>query len=91
MANEVKFTEDELTKIQSVQDDYNEVSVKLGQLSVQEIILNQQIELIGKTKDALQNDYKKTQQTEKDLSDVLNKKYGTGTLDIKTGIFTPQK
>jgi len=91
MSEQVKFTDDELQQIQSIQDDYNDVSAKFGQIEVQKILMNQQMDTLEKTHQGLQSDYKKTQQIEKELSETLNKKYGTGTLDIKTGIFTPQQ
>jgi len=91
MAETIKFTDEELQEIQSIQDDYNDVAVKFGQIEVQKILMNQQLETLEKSHEGLQSDYRKTQQIEKELSEKLNKKYGTGTLDIKTGIFTPQQ
>ena len=53
--------------------------------------MSQQLETLDKSHEGLQSDYRKIQKIEKDLSEKLNEKYGTGTLDIKTGIFTPQQ
>ena len=91
MSEEIKFTDEELQEIQSIQNDYNDVAAKFGQIEVQRILMNQQLETLDKSYEGLQSDYKKTQKIEKDLSEKLNEKYGTGTLDIKTGIFTPQQ
>ena len=91
MTEQIKFTDEELQEIQSIQNDYNDVAAKFGQIEVQRILMNQQLETLDKSYEGLQSDYKKTQKIEKDLSKKLNEKYGTGTLDIKTGIFTPQQ
>tara|TARA_Y100000592_G_scaffold11704_1_gene16499 strand:+ start:91 stop:366 length:276 start_codon:yes stop_codon:yes gene_type:complete len=91
MTEQIKFTDEELQEIQSIQNDYNDVAAKFGQIEVQRILMNQQLETLDKSYEGLQSDYKKTQKIEKDLSEKLNEKYGTGTLDIKTGIFTPQQ
>tara|TARA_B100000424_G_C22847834_1_gene452213 strand:+ start:270 stop:545 length:276 start_codon:yes stop_codon:yes gene_type:complete len=91
MAEQIKFTDEELNEIQSIQDNYNDISIQFGQIEVQKILINQQLETLEKSHEGLNSDYKKAQQIEKELSEKLNKKYGTGTLDIKTGIFTPQQ
>jgi len=91
MAEQTKFTDEELNEIQSIQDNYNDISIQFGQIEVQKILINQQLETLEKSHEGLNSDYKKAQQVEKELSEKLNKKYGTGTLDIKTGIFTPQQ
>ena len=91
MSEQIKFTNEELEQIQSIQNEYNDVAAKFGQIEVQKILMNQQLETLEKSHEGLQSDYRKTQQIEKELSEKLNEKYGTGTLDIKTGIFTPQQ
>ena len=91
MSEQIKFTDEELQEIQSIQNDYNDVAAKFGQIEVQKILMSQQSETIDKSHEGLQSDYRKIQKIEKDLSEKLNEKYGTGTLDIKTGIFTPQQ
>ena len=43
-STEVKFTDDEMKSLQDLQTGYQEKSTTLGQLSVQKILLNQQME-----------------------------------------------
>ena len=43
---EVKFTDDEMQSLQSLQNGYQEKQTILGQLSVQRILLNQQQEAL---------------------------------------------
>ena len=43
MAEDIKFTEDEMTSLKQLQEDYTTKQEQLGQISVQRILLNQQI------------------------------------------------
>ena len=89
VTEQIKFTEEELTNLRQLQTDYQEKQNTLGQLSVQEIILNQQMEQLHSQRDAIQTEYIELQQKERNLVDELNAKYGIGSLDPETGIFTP--
>ena len=91
MAEEVKFTEDEMTQINELQREYVNIQNAFGQLSVNRIRLNQQIEELDGAEDNLQKDFVNAQTKEKEFIDQINKKYGDGNLDINTGIFTPSE
>ena len=86
---EMKFTEDELQSLQNLQNGYQEKQANLGQLSVQRILLNQQIEALEARQVELESEYEAVQQEERDLVQKLNEKYGPGQLDPQTGVFTP--
>ena len=87
-SSEVKFTDDELKSLQDLQTNYQEKQVALGQLSVQRILVNQQMETLEIRQDELETEYTAVQQEERDLVQGLNEKYGPGQLDPQTGIFT---
>ena len=87
--DEVKFSEEELKELGDLQNSYQEKQGLLGQLSVQRILLNQQIEAIETRQTELEGEYEEVQQTERDLVQKLNEKYGPGQLDPQTGVFTP--
>ena len=87
-SSEVKFTEDELKSLQDLQTNYQENQVALGQLSVQRILVNQQMEGLEMRQDELETEYTAVQQEERDLVQKLNEKYGPGQLDPQTGVFT---
>ena len=84
-----KFTEYELKDLNDLQQEYGEVQNLLGQLSLREILLRQEKELIEESKEEAESTYKSTQQKERDLVDKLTKKYGEGTLDQVSGVFIP--
>ena len=89
MAKSQKFTEDEMNQIQELQKNYQDATATLGRLSVQEIILSQQIENVDNERENVKTAYSELQKKEQTLVQTLNDKYGAGTLDIVSGEFTP--
>ena len=87
-SSEVKFTEDELKSLQDLQTNYQEKQAAFGQLSVQRILVNQQMEALEMRQDELETEYITVQQEERDIVQKLNEKYGPGQLDPQTGVFT---
>tara|TARA_R100001443_G_scaffold109892_1_gene121533 strand:+ start:477 stop:743 length:267 start_codon:yes stop_codon:yes gene_type:complete len=82
MAKEVKFTEEELKQVQDIQNKYISIQNQFGQLKLTQINLdNQEIDL----EEALKN----LQTEEKKFLDLTTEKYGQGTLNPETGVFTP--
>jgi len=82
MPEEVKFTEEELKQVQNIQASYVNVQNQFGQLKMAQIRLdNQEVEL----EDAL----KQIQSEEKTFLDGITDKYGQGSLNPETGVFTP--
>ena len=82
MSKEVKFTEEELKQVQNIQTSYQNIQSQFGQLKLAQIRLDEQeVEL----EDAL----KQIQSEEKKFLDGITDKYGQGTLNPDTGVFTP--
>ena len=82
MPEEVKFTEDELKQVQDIQANYVNVQNQFGQLKMAQIRLdNQEVEL--------EDSLKSIQDEEKKFLDGITDKYGQGTLNPETGVFTP--
>ena len=86
---EMKFTDDELESLQTLQTNYQEKQAVLGQLAVQTILSNQRAEALEVRKVEIEQEYQTVQQEERDLVAKLNEKYGPGQLDPATGVFTP--
>ena len=91
MAEEKKFTKEEMNTISEIQEKYLEIQQKLGQVSLSKLKLEQQVEAIDVLEKELLENFKKTQKEEKDFVDSVTKKYGDGTLNPESGIFTPNK
>ena len=88
-SKELKFTDEELQSLQGLQTGYQEKQSVLGQLAVQKILLNQQIDALNNRTEEVETEYQTVQQEERDLVKKLNEKYGPGQLDPTTGVFTP--
>ena len=90
MAEEVKFTEDEMKQINTLQQGYVNLQNALGQLSVNRIRLNQQFDDLDTAEDNVRAQFVENQTKEREFVDQINKKYGDGNLDLTTGVFTPK-
>ena len=88
-SKELKFTDDELQSLQGLQTSYQEKQSTLGQLSVQRLLLNQQLDALETRTVEVEAEYQAVQQEERDIVKTLNDKYGAGQLDPTTGVFTP--
>lgn len=89
MADDNKFTDDELKQINTIADTYSQLQTELGNLGVQKILVDERIQAIQDREEAIRGEWKKNQTTEQELVKTLSDKYGEGTLDPKTGEFTP--
>ena len=89
MSDDKKFTEEEMKSLRDLQDSYNKKQAELGQVSVQRILLNQQMDTLDERQAQLESEYTQVQQQEQDLVKKLNEKYGPGQLNPETGVFTP--
>ena len=87
--DEIKFSEEELKELGELQQSYQDKQAMLGQIAVQKIILGQQVDALENRQAELEGEYEEVQQTERDLVQKLNEKYGPGQLDPQTGVFTP--
>jgi len=82
MPEEVKFTEEELIQVQKIQQSYSSVQNQFGQLKLTQIRLDNDEVIL---EDAL----KQIQDEEKKFLDGITEKYGQGSLNPETGVFTP--
>ena len=90
MSNEVKFTEEEMKQINDLQQGYANLQSALGQISINQIRLEQQMEDINSAEQKIKAQYVENQNKEREFVDSINKKYGDGNLDLSTGVFTPK-
>ena len=87
--SEIKFTEEELQSLQELSTKSNGITNRFGQLAIAKINLEKQSEAVEeeefKLHEELENLKKEEQETLKSITD----KYGPGSLDPQTGVFTP--
>jgi len=82
MAEAIKFTEEELQTLQNLQSTYNQITLAMGQVSLQKIQLESREE-------SILNTLSEVREKENTLAKELTDKYGKGSLNIETGEFTP--
>ena len=86
----VKFTEEELTSLQELQNTYVSISTQFGQTKVSRMNLERQIQNIDEVEHQLEQNWEENRKTESELVKSLNEKYGAGSLNPTTGEFIPQ-
>ena len=89
--SEAKFTEEELKQVQDIQLSYADVTNKFGQLSLAKLRLNRQVQSLEAENSTLIETFNKIQEDEQKFLDTITEKYGQGTLNPETGVFTPNK
>ena len=91
MAEDIKFTKEEMEKLEGIQKKYASIQLKLGQLGFTKIRLENEIKIVNENEGKLKSEFNKVQSEEKTFMDSLTSKYGEGTLDPKTGVFSVNK
>tara|TARA_Y100000593_G_scaffold61850_1_gene114576 strand:+ start:649 stop:969 length:321 start_codon:yes stop_codon:yes gene_type:complete len=89
MADEIKFSDEELQSLNELSQGYQNIQSAFGQIRVQKILNQQQADSLDEAEVNMESDYSDLQQKERDLVAQLNEKYGPGSLDPQTGVFTP--
>jgi|TARA_R100000030_G_scaffold78743_1_gene61688 uncharacterized membrane-anchored protein YhcB (DUF1043 family) len=87
--SEIKFTEEELKRLQDLSQLYRDLQQVMGQVSVQKLLNQQQADRIEAQELDLIKQYEDNQKNEREFTKELNEKYGPGQLDPQSGIFTP--
>ena len=77
-----KFSKEELDQISSIKSNYDAITLRMGQVHFELGALNEE-------KINLEEDFNKNRGEEVEFAQQLTQKYGKGSLDISTGIFTP--
>jgi hypothetical protein len=87
--SEIKFSDEELTSLRELQEGYSEKAAQFGQLKIQKLLVQQQLDALESTEVQMESDYSALQEREREIVKELNEKYGPGNLDPTTGVFTP--
>ena len=86
---EIKFTEDELKSVGDLQVKYNTITNKFGQLTIAKLNLDKQNEVLEDEEEKLHQELESVRTEEQEVLTGITKKYGPGSLDPQTGVFTP--
>jgi hypothetical protein len=86
MAEQIKFTDEEISQINKLRDDVSVVFLELGQLHLEK---KRKIDEFNSIESNLLETHSKLVEFETNLFKSLNEKYGDGNYDPETGVFTP--
>ena len=81
---ETKFTEEELKELQEVKDQYDTITIQLGQLELEQLVLTA-------SKQASLKSFEDLRKSETELANTLTAKYGKGQLNLETGVFVSEE
>lgn len=80
----VKLSPEELNELQRINSEVNEITVALGKIEIDKLILEN-------NRNSLLTKLNELYQSQEELSSELAKKYGDGNIDIISGEFTKTK
>ena len=86
MAEQIKFTDEEISQINKLRDDVSVVFLELGQLHLEK---KRKIDEFNSIESNLLETHSKLVEFETNLFKSLNEKYGDGNYDPESGVFTP--
>jgi len=84
MAEDIKFSDDELKSISEIRTSYAEITNRFGQIQLTKYNLQKQEE-------QAEIDFESIKVKEQEVLQGITEKYGPGTLDPNTGVFTPSE
>ncbi len=87
MSDVKKVDQSEIDQLKSLQERYSEISLKLGQLKIEQLLVNQQVERLKQVEESFISEYFSLQEEETRLAEEITKKYGNGEINIDTGEF----
>lgn len=86
-----KLTDEELSSVRVLREEIVGVISLVGQLKLTHDLMNEDLKSVKSKLEEEVVKYKALLVKEKGLVDDLLKKYGMGSLDVETGVFTPEQ
>ena len=86
-----KLDKEHVEQIRDLQEKFNANTRYLGTLTIDEEMLNLQLQNIKENKTALIAEFNSLREQESALLEKLKERYGDGQIDITTGTFTPNE
>ncbi len=86
MAEQIKFTQEEVDSINQLKYEVTQVFLQLGQVSLER---KKKLEELDVIESDLHKQHQSLVEKEQNIFKTLSEKYGDGNYDPNTGIFTP--
>mgnify|MGYP003132073456 CR=1 FL=1 len=91
MADETKFSKEEMEELKKIQEIYVQTQNGFGQISIARLRLEDQLNEYDVAENKLKQMFLDNQEKEKKFISKVTDKYGEITLDPNTGNFTPNE
>ena len=88
MTTPTKLSDQELKQIQDLRTKYSTLTAQLGQLKVEQIIINDQVKRLSELEEKFTKEYLDIQIEEEQFAESITKNYGEGEIDVESGLFT---
>jgi hypothetical protein len=89
MTEPIKFTDEETKSYLDLQAKYQNSILSMGQLQIRGYQIDDAIASLKEDEAKLKKEYLELQEVESKLLADTTEKYGEGSLDITSGVFTP--
>jgi len=83
-----KLTDDEIKELKSIITQYTEIELKIGRMTIDKILLTKQLSSIDDDINKAKEEYFSMVDKEKSFARMITEKYGKGSIDPETGLFT---
>jgi hypothetical protein len=84
-----EFEQQDIESVKGLQSKYATTTAQIGQVEVEIHLLTKKLEELTEFRKNLFQSYEDLQNSEKELVNTLNEKYGDGVLDLDSGRFIP--
>jgi len=89
--NQVELTSDELAEILSLNNEYQEILISLGQINLRRDSIEKEEAALKITESEHYNSYDETQKKEANFKQRIVRKYGEGEINLESGVYTKSK
>lgn len=84
---QIQVSNEDLDKIKNLEKSYQEITIEYGQLMIDKLNTEKHLNEICKQEEQLKLKYTNLETIEEELGSYLTKLYGSGQLNIETGVF----
>jgi predicted transcriptional regulator len=84
-----KLDKEHLDAIKELQERFNTNARYLGNISIEQELLNSQLQVLTENKATLLSEFSNLRKQETELLEKLKERYGDGQINITDGTFTP--
>jgi hypothetical protein len=89
MENVIKFTEEEMIELRTLNERFQEKVFQFGQFRLERMHLLRLVKELEDREEIAEKEYLDLQNLQTSILDKITKKYGEGRLDLENGTFIP--